>query len=265
MEKLQKEVILPFCLFTYNDPNTKTYYSYVSPPDVVMLQDGTMKYVCPRSNKTYQGWEYSGVFYAITPYMRPIPMGMRLFCALTNDSFPYNTKDVFAEFDPFQPISENCVKFITYSEPVPNTKALYLHKKGSDEGDDTTVYISFDKNSPYSVDGGKYGVTVIYVMTPDTVDKDISALEFSCINGRCIPHGKEEVPFNKVSIFECLLKCNKIGNAQKPQTVFDYIQDEAKQMRASRQTKIKINLLRQCTLFGLLLIVVYCGYRIHRK
>ena len=222
---IHSEFILPLCVYTYEDSTTNTYLGYIGLPEINKLQNGTFSYKCGAEVPEYFGWKYKHTFYVISPFIRPIPTGMRLYCSVINKGFPYNTTDVLDVYDPYQPF-ENCINFITYSEPVPNTKALYLHKTGKDSNDMPSCFPSFDPIPPKGYQNNIFGTSVIYVMTPETIlSSDFFNIQFSCINGRCLPWGKTEYGYPKFSLLDCIIQCNQIGNKNKPHSILEIIRD----------------------------------------
>lgn len=230
---IQSQFIIPLCIYTFEDENTNTFLGYLGLPDINKLSDGTFSYKCGPEVPQYFGWKYKSTFYAISPFLRPIPIGMRLYCAKIRNGFPYNTTDILDVYDPYQPF-ENCVNFITYSEPVPNTVPLYIHKTGLDSNDNPSCFPSFDPTPPKGYNN-KYGVSVVYVMTPESIQSNVETsinyfdTKFSCINGRCMPWGKTEFGYPKLSLIDCIIQCNQIGDRNKPKNILEIIKENTEE------------------------------------
>lgn len=206
-EIIQESSIIPFCIYHYTDPDTGTYLGFIGMPQITRTKSGKITYKCITEPKTFRGWKNTGVFYAITPMIRPIPFGMYMFCAQKANGFPYDTSDMYNVMDSYN-IKNNCVYFITYSRPVPNTVPLYMHKIG------TTVFPSFDPKPPSNDEWTTTDVSPLYVMTPGIFGNDLGKIKFRCINGTCLPW-KNDIPdiYDDTSttpsnLDECLLKCN---------------------------------------------------------
>jgi hypothetical protein len=135
-------VIVPFCIYHFINRHTNTYYGFINYPTKFM--DNTTILKCPPDNlDEYGAWFLYGTFYAISPLIRPIPNGLKLFSAVKREAYPYDTKrlDYVYQFNP----SVNTINFITWSQPVPDTVNLYIHI--SPFGG---IFPSFDKNPPQS-------------------------------------------------------------------------------------------------------------------
>lgn len=206
--------ILPYCIFHRVSADDGSQTGYIGPPSVT--QEG--KYEC--LNDALNRGNLYGHFYAVSPILRPMPLGMQLYCALRADSAPYSTVDVKMIYDLYnrddaQGDWGGCTVFMAYTQPVPNTVPLYLHKRYD------ALVPSFDKNPPTNNDGwGKAsGGSPIYVMTPESVDKPpekMNDVKFKCVSGRCLPWvaGKYQDVFGagsfERSLRECLVTCDEI-------------------------------------------------------
>jgi hypothetical protein len=206
---MKNEDILPFCIYHYFEEQTEAVYGYLGLPEKVR-RNGEISFHCSTSkNGTDTKWKFNSSFYAIEPSFRPIPSGMKIFCVETNSSFPYDSLKLKVVYDPFT-IASNCVYFITYIKPVPNTIPLYFFKKG------IHLLPSFEKTPPSS-EWVEDDLSPIFVMTTSTVG-DLSVnktLNFNCINGRCIPwvNSIPDVYGDNNSLFElnkCVLYCNEL-------------------------------------------------------
>ena len=217
-----QNLIIPFCIYHYIDSNTKTYMGYIDKSLKTKLKDGVETYICPRMPKTFNGWFNAGYFYAVVPTFRPVPTGMRIFCAKINRAAPYGISDIHAMYDPFN-IKDDCIYFSTYNQPTPNTEPLYFHKIGHN------IFPSFDPLPPYkSKNWTQSDISPIYVMTAKTVGDLYQVLsnpsntsknkkvDFKCVNTKCIPfvnNIKDMYSFhnNKIMDFqECQTTCDKL-------------------------------------------------------
>lgn len=226
--------IIPICIYHYIDPNTKTFKGYISPPRKIELENGKYTYECPKIPHTFGKWFLYGVFYALDPSFRPIPVGMKIFCAEKPHAYPYDTSDVYLMYDPFN-IKDNCVYFTTYNMPVPNTRKLYFHKIGNG------VFPSFDPEPPSNNPGWtQTDISPIFVMTPDTVGNIFDTnetLKFKCINGRCIPWNKnipniyqDDKNTPLLELDKCVVYCNELvvttNSTRRPSTLLSRVAQE---------------------------------------
>jgi hypothetical protein len=214
MESHLPPIISPYCIYYNINQHTNTYLGYIGVPDILKHKDGSISYKCSEKIKELNSfWVLSNIFYAISPITRPIPFGMRLFCAEKDKSFPYMTTSVTAVYDPFN-IKENCTAFITYIKPVLHTIPLYLHKLGNN------VFPSFNKYPPTdNINWNKENISPIFVITSELLNlqnvKDPSHLNFTCINGTCIPWSPNMSQYYfksdiiKTNFNQCLLQCNE--------------------------------------------------------
>jgi len=226
--------ILPICIYHRFEYQTSSYWGLMTVPEAI--RDKTTPIDTLRcawypygEDRTFSQWSLAGTFYAISPSLRPIPVGMRVFCAKKNQGFPYDTMDVSAVYDPFN-IKDDCVYFTTYNQPVPNTVPLYFHVLGKH------TVPSFDPNPPSNSPNWSQAIlSPIFVMTKETVG-DIFApslnnrveLKFRCVNGRCLPWPKgsdekyrdmydDEPSGELLRIEECVLYCNELVPSGKDQ------------------------------------------------
>lgn len=212
--------IIPYCIWHYIDVNTNTFLGYIGEPRKYK-KNGIVSFDCDLKMK--ENWVLAGTFYAIAPNFRPIPVGMKIFCAKTSSSVPYNTTDMYLMKDPYN-IKDDCVYFTTYNQPVPNTKPLYFHLLKNN------VFPSFDSKPPStSPDWTQTTLSPIFVMT-DKHDK------FKCINGRCIPW-VSEIPSlydtdphdELLGLHNCVVFCNDLvisKNEGKPFNILDMVLEE---------------------------------------
>lgn len=226
-----KDVVIPFCIYHYIDPSTQTYWGYIGGPQKIRREDGTITYRCAPEPKIFNKWFHADTFYAVSPSFRPVPAGMKIFCAKRSMGFPYDTKDVSLMYDIYN-IKDDCVYFTTFNQPSPNTVPLYFHKIGN------SVFPSFDKHPPSSNPGWKQTqISPVFVMTADTVgditDQDHKGIKFNCNNGLCLPWTKEipnvfdtDPNSNFLDLPECVLYCNELiesEGAGEPQDLLEII------------------------------------------
>lgn len=217
--------IIPFCAYQYINPATNSFWGYIDVPNKIYNPNNdSFSYNCP---KTESNKNLLFSFFAVAPNFRPIPSGMKLFCAKKSLSYPFTTSDVNIVYDPYD-IKEDCVYFITYNQPVPNTVPLYFHKLG------LHVFPSLDKNPPSkNKNWTQTNISPIFVFTKETLKNTNT---FSCINGSCIslPKNMNNVLQNDTRVFnnlsECVVYCNETilaKNQQKPQSLIEYIKSES--------------------------------------
>ena len=125
-------------------------------------------------------------------------------------------------YDPFN-IKDDCIYFITYNLPVPNTVPLYFHKSGEN------VFPSFDSHPPSNHEGWtQTQISPVFVMTEKTVGNIFginnalqpvprSDLKFKCINGRCLPWTKDILDIYDsnpqeplLNLEDCVVHCNEL-------------------------------------------------------
>lgn len=231
-----KSIIIPICIYHYIDPETSTYMGYIGNPRKIKINNGKEIYQCPSEPLTFRKWFRAGVFYAVSPSFRPIPIGMRIFCAKRMESYPYATTDMTAMYDTYN-IKNECVYFTTYNQPVPNTQKLYFHTMGK------YLFPSFDPKPPSNDQKWKQTKnSPIFVMTPQTVgnlfpDNDQQEkseqkkLNFKCVNGSCLPWVKDIKDIYDVDPYddlldleECVLFCNELVPSPNKGRPFDLIQ-----------------------------------------
>jgi len=121
-------------------------------------------------------------FYAYNPSLNPIPNGTVLFCA-KKDGGKLSSLDI--QYD-IQSRQNGCQYFLAYTEAIPLTTPLYLHKttKG--------VVPSF---KPQPLESLMPPVMYVFLQKPT---------HYSVINGRCIPD-----PSGK---FTSVVECSKQGS-----------------------------------------------------
>lgn len=233
------DVVIPYCIYHYIDSNTKAYWGFIGSPQKVKKKDGTISYRCAPEPKIFNGWFLAGVFYAIDPSFRPIPVGMKIFCAKRSVSFPYVTKNVQLMYDIYN-IKDDCVYFTTYNTQVPNTVPLYFHKIGN------IVFPSFDINPPYeNPNWTKSEISQVFVMTSDTVgditNDNHKGVKFNCVNGRCLPWIKD-IPnifdtdhYSKfLTLQDCVIFCSdllKLKDKARPDNLLQVIRTQKKKIK----------------------------------
>mgnify|MGYP000005586713 CR=1 FL=1 len=231
-----KDIIIPFCIYHYIYPSTKTYWGYIGVPQKILRDDGTTSYRCTPEPKVLKNWFHAGTFYAVSPSFRPVPAGMKIFCAKKSIGFPYVTEDVSNMYDIYN-MKNDCVYFTTFSKPSPNTVPLYFHMIGN------TVFPSFDKYPPSSdPDWKQTKISPVFVMTVDTVgditDPDHKGIKFNCNNGRCLPWTKEISnvfdidPYPSFLDFsDCVFYCNELTESEgsgEPRGILEVISSKEK-------------------------------------
>jgi hypothetical protein len=178
-------------------------------------------------------WILEGVFSAVSPMYRPIPWGMNFYSCEIYNQFPYNVKDIKFKYDLHDTIHDTrqFVNFITYSQPVPNTRPLYFYP--SSEG----IHISFkEKNLP------QLQFSPIFVLYLDPT--------FSIINNRCIPRGPDLKlkGFTPLSFEECMVYLDK----SEPKSLLQLVKSSRK-----KYPLIVSVLLASILLVSVLLVIKY--------
>jgi hypothetical protein len=219
---MNDDVIIPYCIWHYIDIETQTFLGYIGGPKKIM-KNGVITFDCAPDEKNYSKWFLADSFYAVSPSFRPIPVGMKIFCAKKNIRFPYNTNDLYLMYDPYN-IKDDCIYFTTYIKPVPNTKPLYFHKIQDN------IFPSFDSKPPSSSsEWTQTFISPIYVMT----NKDI---KFKCVNSTCLPW-IDEIPdlydFDPheelLSLQNCVVYCNELvvsKNNGRPSNILQIASDQ---------------------------------------
>lgn len=124
-------------------------------------------------------------FYGISPTVKVIPKGMKLFRIVRSDEYPYRIMSV--DIVRNRSLVKNMVSthFIAYNEKVENTVPLYFHKLGR------FIVPSFKESSPTS-DNRWVLVNTAYVMSYDTF-KNKGEIKFKCEEDMCIPSKEGKV------------------------------------------------------------------------
>lgn len=177
--------IIPLCLYSPSGSAAKV--SLLSLPRIQREND-TNHFICPAR----ENLGFATTIYVIDPDIRPIPKGLDLFCVKNGGEI---TLSVETQYDPFN-IDDNCLRFMAWLEPTPNTIPLFLYDTGNG------VYISLKKLKNVK----KAKVPVIHVLqNPNT--------KFIVRDGRCIPSVK-----NGYELRNCSIEANfpKEKNMQVP-------------------------------------------------
>jgi hypothetical protein len=135
----QRPIIIPFCIFHYDDPESSTYRGIINYPTRIVSHEGIAKLECLEYGEK---WKQYGMFYAFSPIIRPIPAGLKLVNAGRIERDPWTANSINYVFNPFNS-KKTGVYFITWTNPVNGTVPLYLHITPS--GD---IYPSFDQSPP---------------------------------------------------------------------------------------------------------------------
>lgn len=178
-----------YCL--YHREINGNFYSYISMPRVFnSLEEVNVKnqYCTNAINE----WKCVGVFYALSSFIRPIPVGMNLFRSIISPSYPYGTIDFISVFDMFNITEMPSVNFLAYTTSFKGTIPLYIYKLASDGNDDQQIFISFDENPPseYWIRSDINSVHVL--LSPIN--------NFRCLENKVIPYGEN-------SFYEAYAKC----------------------------------------------------------
>ena len=250
---MNDDVIIPYCIWHYIDIEKQTFLGYIGGPKKSM-KNGVVEFDCIPDEQKDSKWFLADSFYAVSPSFRPIPVGMKIFCAKKNIDFPYNTNDLYLMYDPYN-IKDDCIYFTTYIQPVPNTKPLYFHKIGDN------IFPSFKSTPPSSSpEWTQSFISPIFVMT----SKDI---KFKCVNGSCLPW-IDDIPDlydsdpheELLSLQNCVVYCNELVVSKNKGRPFNILQIASDQnsKHVAKTNKKKILSIVIISLVFLLLIVLLC-------
>lgn len=187
------------------------YYIYTSLDTTTNEYRGLISYDNNMKSLTKNGWKVNGEFYAVNPYIRPIPTGMKLFSCEIKNYYPYDIStykllyDIY-EVDRLKDVYH--VNLITYNRPVLNSISLYFYQLNEH------IFPSFSNKPPSPDYKLVLGVNPIFVLK----DKNV---KFHCGNGICFPEPIPSInmnPFtedddNSLSFSECLNFCNNKGKS----------------------------------------------------
>ena len=240
---------------------------YIGNPNKKMLKDGTEIFKCDSPPKIYKKWFLYGIFFALSASFRPIPVGMRIFCAKRTEGYPYATEEIVDVYDTYN-TKDICNYFTTYTQPVPNTKRLYFHVI------ENIVFPSFDSKPPSNDPSWSHStLSPIFVMTPSTVGENPSNIKFKCVNKKCLPW-KKDIPDmyeinkndNLMDIDECMFLCNEVetktDQENKPPSILEMVANNTKRKSSVcshffKKIKPPVIGISITTLVVLLFIVLY--------
>ena len=132
-------------------------------------------------------------FYAIVPNFVPIPTDTVVVCATMSGD---KISDISYKRDPSINSLENCIAFITWTKPVPNTVPLYFYNG------EHYIYPTFTREK-------RDRILKVYVM--------LSPYNFFCYQNRCVPSKN-----STMDIANCTVVCNQ----DKSMNVLWYINHE---------------------------------------
>ena len=144
-------LIVPMCIYNLDGPEGPVQ-SYIGNP----VLNSNNKYVC--EGPSQQPWYFFSNLYALNPMFTAIPTYMKLICAKKSNvaDASYGTVEVINNYDPYN-LNNQCVYFITWTQPVPYTTPLYIyHSNGG-------ILSSFEKRD----DLKEAFLSPIYVLTDD--------------------------------------------------------------------------------------------------
>jgi hypothetical protein len=185
------------------------YYTYYYVDNSSHIYKGLISYEEDLEARLNSGWILNGEFYAINPYLRPIPKNMKLFSLELKNYYPYDILSYKLLYDIYEVDNlkdQFHVNFMTYNRPVLNTIPLYFYDIGSN------ILPSFDNKPPFGENYElAFGVNPIYVIK----NKDV---KFYCDNGECLPspmpknHFHYNMQYDDTLTFdECLNSCKNQG------------------------------------------------------
>ena len=275
------DAVIPYGLYHHIDKNTGIYHSNIVSPVKVKNIDGTYKYEVPDTIDDKKYWNLVHIFYAVNPLFRPLPKGMKLFCAIKNKKFPYNIINLKLIYDVFDNSFEGTY-FITYSTPVPNVKELYTwnNKNGYS-------FTDFFSHPPSNNGWTPTTINPIFVMIPQIMGSDYKKIRFMCNNGSCLPKPTDEwieksrkdkdvgwtgpdiynpniIHLDPLPLYKCVINCNELvrwdEGGGSPHNLINII----KRNQKSIPTKIVTNfspLIISIILFIFIIILIFIVYQ----
>jgi len=230
-----RDLIYPLCIYS-----SVGYKSFVGLPQL----NAQGEYECIDEFTLYDKdlevtMKKEGMIYVVSGYVKPIPKDMQMYCISTSLSRPYITTgfeifyDVFERDIAYQDIE--CITFLAYSTPKPNTVPLYVWSNGEE------VFISLDPTKPQGDNWtAPPGGSPIFVMT----QKDVT---FTCVNNSCDPNG--ETSYNGVygvqnnrggTLDECLVSCEIFGDNCHISPPPTYLEENFSQQDVSAQQDVPV-------------------------
>lgn len=186
------------------------YYIYTSLDTSNNNYRGLISYEKNMKTLIKNNWKVQGEFYAVDPYLKPIPTGMKLFSFEIKNYYPYDISSYKLLYDIYEVdrIKDKYhVNLITYNRPVLNSIPLYFYQIHEH------IFPSFSNKLPSSDYKLAIGVNPIFVLK----DKNVN---FHCGNGICFPEPVPTInlnPFIKVdntlTFSKCLNFCNNRGKS----------------------------------------------------
>ena len=170
--------IVPYCIYHYTDNNTNTFYGYIGNPTKIKKLSGNIEFSCPIDTIQNSKWTLYNSFYAFSPMIRPIPKGLKLINALKLGQYPFSTKTIKYQYDPFH-IKENSVSFLAWTKPVMTSVPLYIHITS-----DGNYFPSFEKEPLIKQKGWTQSkLSPIFVL----VDPEITGITTDIIGNQIKP------------------------------------------------------------------------------
>jgi hypothetical protein len=170
--------IVPYCIYHYIDNNTNTFYGYIGNPTKIKKLSGNIEFSCPLDTIQNSKWTLYNSFYAFSPMIRPIPKGLKLINALKLGQYPFQTKTIEYQYDPFS-IKENSVSFLAWTKPVMTSVPLYIHITS-----DGNYFPSFEKEPVIKQKGWTQSkLSPIFVL----VDPEITGITTDIIGNQINP------------------------------------------------------------------------------
>lgn len=254
--------ILPYCIFHTIRPESDTYTSFVGVTSIT--SDG--KYVCTANSVNFS--HLYNIFYAVSPMLRPVPLGMQVYCAVQSKSAPYITTDVTLIYDIFSRSRKTrehggCTMFMAYAQPVPNTVPLYLHMRYGQ------LFPTFDKNPPTT--DSNWGLATcgspIHVITPESVNMSADNMDntqFKCVSGRCLPwvdgkfddvYGTTNIPAR--NLVDCIVYCEELAlGGPQPSSVLAEIQRDEAVTTNDTRSRFETKTYRRPIFYSMIRVIV---------
>jgi hypothetical protein len=218
-------ILIPICV--YHSTVDNNFLTYIDNSSSTVDVNGNRINKCNKPPLTPFGnpqWTFAFTFYAVNPLITPFPLGMKLYCAIKNDNYPYNTTEIKLIEDPPTNYNLNGTYFYAYPSPIPETKPLYIHHVSNN------IFVNYcpkpppcventythEKSKNYTYDYAN--MSVIYVINfEDFSEKDPNKVKFVCNTGIVQPWNRKLGPVYNINtpepknLFETIVECSEIS------------------------------------------------------
>jgi len=178
---------------------------------------------------------------------------MKLYCAVKNENYPYNTTEIRLIKDPPTTYNLNGTYFYAYPSPVPETKPLYIHMSTA-----KNIFVNYCSKPPPCIENtykppttknktNDYtNMSVIYVINFENfAEKDPNKAKFVCNTGIVQPWNGKLGPVYNISfptpktLFETIIECSEISQwaekTGKPYTLDNILLNKLPQTDVNRK------------------------------